>query len=370
MKKLSYLTITFSLAILTGCGGGGSGDSSSASQGNSANGNNELKCDRGILINSNLTAKSIFDEHLYILNYLNIEDKSSGHTEIKKTGIYGEEIENNGQMLYSNYTPIYNLSLEEIESNTKTRPKDYTLNSSGLSTTSFYQKQNNGWPFGYLIASDNLKLSLASFNDNCNFTTNKIDYSFEAIDVSGKKLKDILPSNILTNSPKPNDYIYIDRQIGNILKRNEEALNKLLNSDISFPQGAIIYVPKSAIYSETQFTFSKDDQTQFLTLDEWFDNVYGKTSYKYKKDKIGSLNVIYSVDSNNNAVFSFGADPAIEKDGKIYDGEWYIKGDVLSSNYGIPSKDGFDNNDSSGEHTLFNKVSYNFISTEIQKYYK
>lgn len=84
MKKLSYLTITFSLAMLTGCGGGGSGDSSLASQGNSANGNNELKCDRGILLNSNLTAKSIFDEHLYILNYLNIEDESSGHIEIKK----------------------------------------------------------------------------------------------------------------------------------------------------------------------------------------------------------------------------------------------------------------------------------------------
>ena len=65
-------------------------------------------------------------------------------------------------------------------------PVDYELNSSGLYTTKTYQKQNNGWPIGYLTTSNNLILSLATFNDKCNFSVNKLEYTFESIDLSGK----------------------------------------------------------------------------------------------------------------------------------------------------------------------------------------
>lgn len=372
MKKLSYLTIAFSLAMLTGCGGGGSGDSGVAFSGNSSentSGSTELKCDRGILLNSNLTSKSIFDEHLYVLNYLNVYSEITG---IGKSGLYGEDISRNGQMLYANYLPIYNLSLAEIETNEKSTPSDFTLNSSGLFTAQLYQKQNSGWPLGYVTSSNSNTLTLASFNDSCNFTANKINYSFETIDLSGKRIKDIFPSNILTTYPTIVEYTYIHDQVGSILKRNNKSLNNLMNSTDTFPQGSIIYLPKSAIYDDNQFIFSENDATKFQSLDEWYNASYAKTYYKYKKDKVSGLNVIYSVDSNGNAVFSFGADPGIEKGGKVYDGEWKIKGDVISPTYGLQSNNpsNYIDYETPSEHALFNKTAYEFISTQIQTYYK
>ncbi len=155
MKKISYLAIAVSLATLAGCGGGGSSDSGMTSGSNNSNtGNNNSSgnttnqgsCNRGVLLNSNLTAKSIFDDSLYSIDYLNIMQRdSSGFMETKKNGIYAEKISLSGQMLYSEYLPIYNLSLTEIETNEQSKPVDYNLNSSGLYTTKTYQKQNNGW---------------------------------------------------------------------------------------------------------------------------------------------------------------------------------------------------------------------------------
>lgn len=81
------------------------------------------------------------------------------------------------------------------------------------------------------------------------------------------------------------------------------------------------------------------------------------------------MNVIYSVDSNDNPLYG-ADDPAIEMNGKIYDGEWNIKGNILSTNYGVPTNDGFPYNDVSGQHSFFNKAAYEFISAQIQTYYK
>lgn len=375
MKKISYLAIAVSLATLAGCGGGGSSDSGMTAGGNNTgngSGDTKLKCDRGILLNSNLTAKSIFDETLYSINYLDIMGvDSSGRIQLEKDGIYAKKISINGQMLYSEYLPIYNLGLTEIETNKQLMPVDYELNSSGLYTTKTYQKQNNGWPIGYLTTSNNLILSLATFNDKCNFSVNKLEYTFESIDLSGKKISDILPNNILTQYPKKNNYTYINPYVGQILKKNSQALAKLLNSNTTFPSGSIIYIPKSAIYDDKEFSFSESDATTYPTLDAWFKAYYEKIpsppSYKY--DKIAGLNVIYHVDSNGNPAYS-GADPAIEMNGKIYDGEWNIKGNILSTNYGVPTNDGFPYNDVSGQHSFFNKAAYEFISAQIQTYYK
>ena len=44
----------------------------------------------------------------------------------------------------------------------------------------------------------------------------------------------------------------------------------------------------------------------------------------------------YFVDSAGNPIFDNGKDPAIEMNGKIYDGEWQVKGNVISETYGAP----------------------------------
>ena len=96
MKKISYLAIAVSLVTLAGCGGGGSGDSGMTAGGNNTgngSGDTKLKCDRGILLNSNLTAKSIFEETLYSINYLDIMGvDSSGRIQLEKDGIYAKKI--------------------------------------------------------------------------------------------------------------------------------------------------------------------------------------------------------------------------------------------------------------------------------------
>lgn len=88
MKKISYLAIAVSLVTLAGCGGGGSGDSGMTAGGNNTgngSGDTKLKCDRGILLNPNLTAKSIFEETLYSINYLDIMGvDSSGRIQLEK----------------------------------------------------------------------------------------------------------------------------------------------------------------------------------------------------------------------------------------------------------------------------------------------
>lgn len=83
------------------------------------------------------------------------------------------------------------------------------------------------------------------------------------------------------------------------------------------------------------------------------------------------MNVIYSVDSNDNPLYG-ADDPAIEMNGKIYDGEWYIKGDIFSSNYGLATNNqyGHVNHELPNDYVFFNKSSYDFISSQIQTYYK
>ncbi len=58
---------------------------------------------------------------------------------------------------------------------------------------------------------------------------------------------------------------------------------------------------------------------------------------KYKFDTVAGYNVTYSVDSAGNQIYSGGKDPAIEMNGKIYDGEWQVKGNVVSETYGEPA---------------------------------
>ena len=392
MKKISYLAIAVSLVTLAGCGGGGSGDSGMTAGGNNTgngSGDTKLKCDRGILLNSNLTAKSIFDEPLYSITYdykdISTDADHPYHNILNQ--LYALEISRgnkNSQMLYTNFKPIHNTNLQDMEQSSEEIKSHYNLNSSGLFSQKELKKQNQGWPLLYLAStqanenSSQYTASISSFNDQCSLTSNKLDFDFEKIDLSNKKISDILPENIMTGSPKNLDYKYIAEQVGAILRDEglfgkKDYLEKMLKSTDTFPKGSYVYVPRTAIYTDIQFSFGDTDITDYKTLDEWFSARYGKSSYQYKHDKFANLNVIYSIDSNGNPVYG-AADPAIEMNGKIYDGEWNIKGDILSPNYGLKTNygNGFDveNFDSKGDYAFYNKTAYEFISAQIQTYYK
>ncbi|MCU4414813.1 hypothetical protein KTH71_12360 [Acinetobacter sp. WU_MDCI_Axc73] len=368
MMKKSYLAIAIALATLTGCGGGGSSDSGMTSGGNTPNngsGNTELKCDRGILLNSNLSAKSIFDEQLYSIDGLEV-DIPKGDT---KYGIYGEKISRDGQMLYSNYNPIYNITLLEVENDEQYNLDSYIVNSSGLYTSKLYKKQNNGWPAGYLNSANNLNISVTPYNDKCNLSALKADYSYKLMDISGKRIKDILPLNPYSNTEEiiPD---YISDSTAQILNRDNYTLNLLLNSTQTFPANSYIYVPQSINYTEDHFIFGESWLDKGINnLDEWISN-YNYKKYTYKKDVFGGYKVAYPIDENGKMIFTAKLDQPIEKDSKIYGGEWIIKGDILSNTYGISKNNSTSMQQPTGDHTFYNKNTYDFIVKQIQTYYK
>lgn len=325
-------------------------------------------CDRGIHLNSTISTNTIFDEALYSLNYrFKTIRTANATTSIRQ--LYAYEIKRNDQMLYAYPKALYNITADEIESSlAEDILQSYDLNSFGLFTSKNYQKQNNGWPLGYVVASQGSQITTAQFNDTCNLNSYNISYDYEKIDVSGKKISDIFPSNILTSNPKNIDYLYISNRFTETLKNNQAAFTNLVNSNATFPSGSFIYVPKSVVYNNTEFYFFDSDSTNFKTVVEWQQALYPKAKYTF--DTVAGYNVTYSVDSAGNQIYSGGKDPAIEMNGKIYDGEWQVKGNVVSETYGEPAIMSTTNYQTKGKFALYNKASYDFIAAQIQTYYK
>ncbi|QUV70408.1 hypothetical protein [Acinetobacter baumannii] len=373
MKKISNLTASLLFIILTGCGGSSSSTNntenlSSQTKEQSPQETNTLKCNRGILLNSTLSTNTIFDEPLYSLTY-NYKQIPTGNSFTTIRQLYADEFQRNGQMIYSSPKAIYNVTADEIESSlAEDVVQTYDLNSFGLFTKKTYQKQNNGWPEGYIVASQGSQITTAQFNDSCSLNSDNVSFDYEKINVSGKKVADIFPPNIINSIPKHSDYIYISDQFSRILKDNQTAFANLVNSNATFTSGSFVYVPKSVIYNNTEFYLFDSSLTDFKTLAEWQQKLYPNFNYKF--DTVAGYKVTYFVDSAGNPIFDNGKDPAIEMNGKIYDGEWQVKGNVISETYGAPPTTWNTNYQSKSEFALYNKASYDFLVAQIQTYYK
>lgn len=202
MKKISNLTAFLLFIILTGCGGSSSSTNntenlSSQTKEQSPQETNTLKCNRGILLNSTLSTNTIFDEPLYSLTY-NYKQIPTGNSFTTIRQLYADEFQRNGQMIYSSPKAIYNVTADEIESSlAEDVVQTYDLNSFGLFTKKTYQKQNNGWPEGYIVASQGSQITTAQFNDSCSLNSDNVSFDYEKINVSGKKVADIFPPNII-----------------------------------------------------------------------------------------------------------------------------------------------------------------------------
>ncbi|KHO14967.1 hypothetical protein NT90_13050 [Acinetobacter baumannii] len=366
MKKISTLAVSISFIMLTGCGGGSSSSNNSENVSSQTQGQSSLKCDRGILLNSTLSTNTIFDEPLYTLTYNYKQVPTS--TSFNVVGqLYADEFQRNGQMIYSSPKAIYNVTADEIESSlAEDVVQTYDLNSFGLFTKKTYQKQNNGWPEGYIVASQGSQITTAQFNDSCSLNSDNVSFDYEKIDVSGKKITDIFPPDTVNATTK--DTSYIGDQFSRILKDNQTAFANLVNSNATFPSGSYIYVPKSVVYNNTEFYLFDSSLTDFKTLAEWQQKLYPNFNYKF--DTVAGYKVTYFVDSAGNPMFDNGKDPAIEMNGKIYDGEWQVKGNVISETYGAPSTTSNTNYQSKSDFALYNKASYDFLVAQIQTYYK
>ena len=62
-----------------------------------------------------------------------------------------------------------------------------TLTLLAFSLKKTYQKQNNGWPEGYIVASQGSQITTAQFNDSCSLNSDNVSFDYEKINISGKK---------------------------------------------------------------------------------------------------------------------------------------------------------------------------------------
>jgi len=209
----------------------------------------------------------------------------------------------------------------------------------------------------------------ATFNDQCSLQADTVDFDFEKVDLSGKKIADIFPAQILSeHNISRTEYTYLEFDSVNQLKlHTKNMLTALLQSDATFPKGAYAYVPKTVVYKDTQFYFGTDSYGLVNTLDEWIEHYKRINEYKFKQDTVAGYKVAYNVDEKGNELYYPGADPALEKDGKIHDGQWNGKGNVISPTYGGSAYESFSEK---GRYAYMNASSYEFIRKQIQTYYK
>lgn len=372
MKKIQYLGLCAAAVLFTGCGGSSSDGGSSPDPEKPVQPKPPVetvsKCDRGVLLNSILptATQSIFDEPLYQLT----ADLKRSNTQ-SAVRIYMSEFNRDGQMLYRQFHGI-NISDQELDQDENKESNNMILNNHGLFTTANYQKQNQGWPSGYIVAAQGQALTTAQYNDRCDFNASASQLDYEKVDLSGKKIADVFPALDTQNQPKNVRYKYVTEDVLNWMGRlHQTEYNQLLQSTATFPAGSYMYVPKSVIYKDTQFYFGGSSDL-VNTLERWKEHyespMYGG-QYKFKIDKIAGYNVTYSVDAQGNELYYPGADPAMEKDGKIYTGLWIGKGDVISTSYG--AQDGIgDNYLEKGQFIYMNASSYKFIDQQIKTYYK
>lgn len=372
MEKIKYFSLCTAVALLAGCGGSGSDDSS---QSNTTPDPKDpkppvetvSKCDRGVLLNSILPAetKSIFDEPLYQLA-ADISHLAPNY-DIR---IYMNEFKRDGQMLYSTLHGL-NLTDQLLDQEEAEKHIDLILNQHGLFTKANYQKQNQGWPAGYIVAAKDQTLTTAQYNDHCDFNASASSSDYEKVDLSGKKIADIFPSLNTHDQPYDVRYNYISLDTFNRMSLNYKTeYSNFLQSGATFPAGSYIYIPKSVIYKDTQFYFTESNEEDVATLEQW--KKYAESqffAYKYKIEKVAGYNVAYSVDAQGNELYYPGADPAMEKDGKIYMGLWLGKGDVISTSYGAQDRSG-SNYMEKGQYAYMNASSATFIRQQIQTYYK
>lgn len=371
MKNLKYNTVFMCAVMMVGCGGSNSNESAQDTSPNKPDQptkpippiTEKQKCDRGILLNSTLpsSSTSIFDQTLYQIS-------SIYNPQTNQESILSEALRRDGQMLYLQYEGNNPDDLSTWEEDEALATDELVLNSSGLYTSTYYQKQNKGWPLGYITRTQDLNIQISLFDDQCRFQASPLNIEYEKVDVSGKKIADLIPQQALNYTAKNHDYLYLRPDLVNTLQRNKAAFNLFYNSQAVFPKNAYIYVPKKVILDDTQFYFQKNYFTEYKNLDEWIQNY--PTTFKFVKDSVFGFNVTYVVNDKNQPIYSAGADPAIEMEGKIHDAEWQVKGDLISTSYGAPDEKFSENYSAKAEYAYLNQTTYTFIMQQYNMYYK
>ena len=364
MFKKILLPISIALS-LPACGGGSSNDAGSNMSNNGGGNNNgsnpttPASCNKGIPTGLAKLGSGMLDEAVYSLD-VNYEDQNQSSPF--------------NQLLFSyEYTLLNNIYYEKISAVNKPnfntdffnsmRPS-YILTSTATYTTNTQAKSVSGWPIAYITEMNASQFSSVGFNDQCNLKVDNINHEYEKVDVSGQPISIFLERDPSTTFI---GYKYLENAVGYFLnpsslrndqeKARDQSYKDMLKSTDVFPNGSYIYIAKKINHLENIMFFYEDSISEQLTLADWAKDSYPKV-LTWKEDSFGGQKVIYAL--NEDQSIKMNIDPAMEKNGKIYDGEWTQKGNYLEQR----------DKSAQGENILFNKAAHDTFINQVNKFYQ
>lgn len=319
VKKLGW---SFPLVLaLTACGGSGDDNSSTNGSNNTGNQNNNIQCHKGIPSGMAPLGKGLFDQPLYSME---IEYSPEDHELLEA------KIELIQHVLYQQTTSITNPQKDDDHESNEV--VDYLLNKNGLFTTKHYAATQFGWPLGYVSKMNDHTFTFNGFNDQCDLSLDAGDHEHQVIDLSGKPFSTLFETDgTISDEHDPNiqrtNYKYLDIQVMSFLKpdtlgasetelKRQQSYHNMLAHNTTFPSGSYVYVMTQTKQHDTTYAFD-EEPTNLTNLEDWVKNY--PVVVQWKKLSVANYPVlqIFKDDGRLDCV----KDPAIEKDGKIYDGE-------------------------------------------------
>lgn len=319
VKKLGW-SLPLVLA-LTACGGSGDDNSSTNGSNNTGNQNSNIQCNKGIPSGMAPLGNGLFDQPLYSIE---TEYSPEDHELLEaKTELIQH-------VLYQQTTSITNpQNYDDSEGN---GIFDYLLNKNGLFTTKHYAATQFGWPLGYVSKMNNSTTTFSGFNDQCDLSLDAGDHQYQVIDLSGKPFSTLFETDgTISEEYDPNtlrtNYKYLDVQVMDFLKPNttraseaelkrQQNYSNMLASNTIFPSGSYVYVMTQTKQHDTTYAFD-EEPTKLTNLEDWVKNF--PIAVQWKKLTVANYPVLQIFKDNGR--LDCVKDPAIQKDGKIYDGE-------------------------------------------------
>ena len=324
--------------LLSACGGGGDGLSIT----DNIDQNQAIQCVNGIPKNLKTKGDGVLSQELFGLE-TDIQNNQSilfFTSNVLEQGVWYERI----SQLIPNNVPS---SFSEFDSGYQISPK--------LLTTQFKQQVgSSGFPAGYVLTQNQDALQFVPFSDDCNMQSERqIATHLKTIDLSGKKISDLIAYYELNATQK-------DRLIPSFLYQNivsnQVLYQKLSTSTATFPVNSKIYYVDQMIYTQPIIDFFDKKLTSFNNLDAYIshpDNTL-PSGYSWKKDQFADQNVVYPVDTKTKKyayLQNDGIYPAIQYNGKVYEGEGVIPGNYIEYSKDDPT------DDFEMDTTYFNKIA-------------
>lgn len=339
-----YLLLT---ASLTACGG--SSSDSGASPASFSNTTSTMTCVNGIPKNLNTQGTGILNEEWFSLEEGNYDEE-------QPVVLYSNKIIDG--ILYQDTTNLIknasiNSDIDDVD--------NYVLTPNTFTTAFQYKKTSSGFPLGYAISQSEQTLQINRFNDTCSIhSEQQVNQHFKKIDISGKTVSDLFKYYEYPQTAPAERYIS-SGVIYTLENANKDTLKKLLNDQTKFPAGSTLsYIDQQTSTAPVIF-FSKSDQTDFRSLEEFKKATITPKGYQWKDDIFSNHNVTYLVNATTGQRTTLtNADTGVQLDGKIYQAYLIAEGD-LAQDLKLPDES------TDMSETFFNKTAVQTIADALNR---